>query len=76
MFFVFITFMYSGGLPILYPIASVYFFITYWVDKYLVINTYRQPPLYDATMVEEIVMSFKFAMIFHFVVTYFMYKDP
>ena len=30
---VYIIFMYSSGLPLLYAVAVVSFFITYWVDK-------------------------------------------
>jgi len=26
-------FMYSSGIPILYPIAFIFFFLTYWFDK-------------------------------------------
>jgi hypothetical protein len=29
----FMAFMYSSGIPILYPIAFLAFFITYWCDK-------------------------------------------
>ena len=35
---VFVTMMYSGGLPVLYPIAALYFCITYWSDKYLLLK--------------------------------------
>jgi hypothetical protein len=29
----FMIFMYSSGIPILYPIAFIFFFLTYWFDK-------------------------------------------
>jgi len=76
MFFVFITMMYSGGLPVLYPIASVYFFVTYWMDKYLLINFYKEPPHFNELMVKEIIYTFKWAFACHFIVSIFMYKDP
>ena len=37
---IWITFMFSAGLPLLYPIAMVTLFIMYWVDKVLC----KQPP--------------------------------
>ena len=30
---IYIVFMFSAGIPLLYPIAFLTFFITYWVDK-------------------------------------------
>ena len=33
---------YSSGMPILYPVASVNFFIIYWVYKLLLIKYYRK----------------------------------
>lgn len=27
---------YSAGIPVLYVIATIYFFVTYWVDKLLI----------------------------------------
>jgi len=76
LFYVAITFIYSGGLPILYPIASIYFFVTYWTDKWLLTKYYKEPPQYSAKMVKEIANSFKFCIVLHCVVTYLMYKDP
>lgn len=32
------TFMYSSGMPILYLIAFISLFITYWIDKFLCKN--------------------------------------
>lgn len=40
---IYIAFTFAGGLPILLPILLVYLFVTYNIDKYLVINYYRKP---------------------------------
>lgn len=37
---VFVIMMYSTGIPMLYMIAVVNFFITYWVDKFLCKHSY------------------------------------
>jgi hypothetical protein len=34
--------MYSGGLPILYPFACIFFFILYWVYKGLLLKYYEK----------------------------------
>jgi len=33
----YVTMLYGSGIPILYLIAAIYFFTTYWVDKWLVL---------------------------------------
>ena len=38
-----VSFLYSGGMPFLYPVAALFFFFTYWVDKCLLFNYYRKP---------------------------------
>ena len=36
-----VTFLYSSGIPLLYPLACIFFFVTYWVDKFLLLRCYR-----------------------------------
>lgn len=60
----------------LYPIAAIYFAITYWTDKWLLLKYYLEPHQYDASMAEYIVSFFKYAFVLHFAVTYYMYKEP
>lgn len=36
----YITMMYGSGMPILYLITCVYFFATYWTEKFLFFNEY------------------------------------
>lgn len=38
-----VAFLYSGGMPFLYPVAAMFFFTTFWTDKYLLLNHYRRP---------------------------------
>jgi len=38
-----VALLYSGGLPIMYPTAAMFFFISYWVDKCLLFRCYRKP---------------------------------
>jgi hypothetical protein len=40
----FFSLTYSTGLPVLIPLAGLFFFTLYWVDKWLFCNLYRSPP--------------------------------
>lgn len=47
---VFVTLMYSAGLPLLLPMAFVSFFISYWIDKYALLRVCNMPHRYDAAV--------------------------
>lgn len=40
---VFVALIFSAGMPVLLPIAMMWFFVAYWVDKVLVLRFYRSP---------------------------------
>ncbi len=44
----FVTMLYSAGLPLLVPLAAAAMFVTYWVDKFLFCRFYSTPPLVRA----------------------------
>jgi hypothetical protein len=73
--YVFVTMLYSGGLPLLYPISAAYFGVTYWVDKYLLTKFYRKPPTYDTRLAKGALYWFKWAFVLHFICAYHMYKE-
>lgn len=58
--------MYSPGLPVLFIITAVNFFIIYWVDKWLMLRFYRIPKNYDETSIMFTIHEMKFSLIFHF----------
>lgn len=64
--FTWVTFMYSPGLPVLFIITAVNFFIIYWVDKCLMLRFYRIPKNYDETSIMFTIHEMKFSLIFHF----------
>jgi len=67
--------MYSSGLPFLYFVAFASFLISYWVDKLLFLCCYKRPPQYGSDLPKYAVGSFKYAVLLHFVVGYFMYSN-
>ena len=48
-----ICFLFSPGMPILYAIAAIYFFFTYWTDKFLLFNCYKKPVKFDNYIASE-----------------------
>lgn len=42
---IYIVMFYGSGIPILYLIAAVYFFVTYWVEKIMILRYYRKPKI-------------------------------
>ncbi len=66
---------YSGGMPILYPIACLNFFILYWVYKSLLIKFYSKSTMFDHELPISSITYMKVAVIFHVVMTTFMYSS-
>jgi len=60
-----VTFLYSGGMPILYPIAALYFFVAYWMDKCLLFCCYRKPIQFDSYLARSSVALYKYILILH-----------
>jgi len=71
--YVFITMMFSGGMPLLYLISAVYCGATYWVDKYLLVTFYKKPPNLNSKLAKSELRWFKWALLIHFIVTWKMY---
>lgn len=72
---IFMIFMYSSGLPLLYIIAFVSFFFTYWFDKMFLLKFYRKPPAYTLHLSSKTRTIMKFALIPHFFVGLYMYSN-
>ena len=70
-----VTLLYSGGLPILYPTAALFFFITYWMDKCLLLRCYRKPIKFDNYIAKHTLVCFKFALLAHIGGFLLMYSD-
>ena len=50
-----VCFTYSAGMPILYPIGTLYFFISYWVEKILVLRFYSKPVMFNGYLAQGVV---------------------
>lgn len=70
---VFSCFLYSGGMPILNVICCLTMFMLYWVDKFLILNHYTKPPLYNHLINERVLHYLPYAVIFHCGFSLYMY---
>lgn len=66
---------YSGGMPVLYPIATLNFFILYWVYKVLIIKFYSKSTMFDQQLPKSSIYYLKVSIILHCVMTAFMYSS-
>ena len=60
-----ITFLYSGGMPILYASAGLFFFVTYWVDKCLLLRCYRKPIKFNNYLALASLSFYKYICVLH-----------
>ena len=60
-----VTLLYSGGLPIMYPTAAVFFFITYWMEKFMLFRCYRKPIKFDSYIAKHTLNYFLFILSAH-----------
>jgi hypothetical protein len=44
---IFIAFTLSSGMPILYICTFLFLFLTYWIDKFMILRFYKTPPQMD-----------------------------
>ena len=72
---IFMIFMYSSGLPLLYIICFFSFFFTYWFDKLFLLKCHRKPPSYTLHLSDKTRMIMKFSLIPHFFVGLYMYTN-
>jgi hypothetical protein len=67
--------VYSSGLPILYICCFFYFLITYWIDKWLMLRFYRNPPHIDLYVSNIFTLIILFGVIVHFSFAIWIYGN-
>ena len=66
-------FLYSGGIPLLNMICFVSLFLIYWIEKFLIVNYYRKPPVYDQGVNQRLQTILPFAILLHCGFSLYMY---
>lgn len=57
----FITFMFGSGIPLLFPIAAVAFFVRYTIEVYMLYYVYKEPPAYDEKLNNSVLSNMTWA---------------
>ena len=60
-----VIFFYSGAMPLLYVFGIFYFFITYWIDKWLLFTYYKKPVMFDSYIARKSLNWFKWILLLH-----------
>ena len=69
---VFVTFLFGFGIPILFPIAALSILVLYCTEKYALYYIYKEPPMYDSSITEEILSTLRLAPVLYFACGYWM----
>ena len=71
----FVTFMYGIGLPLLFPIAVASFLVLYLVEKVMIFFSYRQPPMYDEKLNNNVLSLMTYAPLLFLSFGYWMFSS-
>ena len=71
----YLVMLYGSGIPILYIIGAIFFFCTYWVDKWLIFYHHKKIGQFDEKMTLRIISLFKYGAVLHFFGTCLMYSN-
>ena len=71
----FVVMMYGSGMPILYIVAALFYFVAYWVDKTIFFKCYQTPDTRDMTMINGTIDMFFFAVALHLIGGVLMYSN-
>lgn len=63
-----VVLMYSTGMPILYPFATVFFFVFYWVYKGLLLKYYGKTTKFNQEIPIKSMWWVKFGLVMHIII--------
>ena len=71
----YVTMLYGMGLPMLFPIAFLSFFILYTTERYQIAYTYQMPPAMDDKMTENAIRLLSYTPIIFLINSYWMLSN-
>lgn len=66
---------FSGGLPVCYLIAAVYFFVFYWVYKFLLLKVYQKTTRFNEDLPLQSINLLRYGLFFHIFITLLMISN-
>lgn len=70
-----VTFLFSAGMPILYPIAAVFCAVAYVADKVMLVYFVQRPLKLDTRIAKTTTRWLKPLLIAHLIVGFFMFGN-
>lgn len=67
---------YSSGMPILYILNFLIFFVQYWVDKILIFNYYKKTPQFTSQLSKSVVRLLPWTIVLHAMFGMMIYSYP
>lgn len=64
--------MYGLAIPLLFPIACIFFIVMYIVEKLSITYYYKKPPMYDEKLNESAIATLKWAPVFMMIFGYWI----
>lgn len=61
---IFVTFTYGLAVPLLFPIACLFFVVSYIVERLALAYSYRRPPMFDDVLNKSAIETLKIAPLF------------
>ena len=71
----YVTMLYGVGLPMLFPIAFLSFFVIYSVERYQIAYTYQLPPAMDDKMTQNALKLLSYTPIIFLINGYWMLSN-
>jgi len=71
----FVTFMYGLAVPLLFPIAFIYFLVSYIVERLALAYSYRKPPMFDDVLNQSAINMLKIAPVFMMIFGYWIFGN-
>ena len=71
----YVTMLYGSGIPILYVVATAFYFSSYWVDKFLLFRYFKRPLMMDQYLAYNTLKWFKYALVLHIIGGMLMYSN-
>ncbi|KRX00622.1 hypothetical protein PPERSA_00849 [Pseudocohnilembus persalinus] len=72
---IFVTLLYSSGMPIMIPIGAISLLIQYWSFKQSILRYKRKPPEVDTSLHDSVLTILPFSILFHLAFALFVYSE-
>mmetsp|Transcript_36402 Transcript_36402/g.108172 ORF Transcript_36402/g.108172 Transcript_36402/m.108172 type:complete len:972 (-) Transcript_36402:31-2946(-) len=73
---VFVTMIYSAGMPILNLFAAAFMFTMYWSDKIVLLRGSHRPPAFDSLLAKQASEILLYSVPLHLLMAIWMYGQP